>query len=49
MNIPIMHAERKYDPEQRRKVLKKEDNPDFVAQVSSERSAEQRLNSARVS
>ena len=37
MNIPFMLAERKYDPEQRRKVLKKADNPDFVAQVSSER------------
>ena len=29
-----MLAERKYDPEERRKVLKKADNPDFVAQVS---------------
>ena len=34
VNIPIMHAKRKYSSEQQKKVLEKEDNPDFVAQVS---------------
>lgn len=33
VNVPIAHASRRYDSEQQKKVLKKEDNPDFIAQV----------------
>lgn len=33
VNIPIMHAQRKYNTEEKRKVLQKEDNPDFISEV----------------
>ena len=35
VNIPIVNASKKWDPEQQKKVVKKEDNPDFVKQVTS--------------
>ena len=34
VNIPIKLATRRWDAEQGKKVVQKEDNPDFVAQVS---------------
>ena len=34
VNIGIMNATRKWDSEQQKKVVKKEDNPNFVAQAS---------------
>ena len=34
VNIGIMNATRKWDSEQGKKVVKKEDNPNFVAQAS---------------
>lgn len=33
VNVPIMHAIRKYSSEKQKKVLQKEDNPDFVSEV----------------
>ena len=33
VNIPWMHAKRVYSPEERKKVVQKEENPDWVAQV----------------
>lgn len=33
VNIPLMHAQRKYSSEQHKKILQKQDNPDFVSQV----------------
>lgn len=34
VNVPIMNATKKWDSEQQKKVVKKEDNPNFVAQAS---------------
>jgi hypothetical protein len=45
VNIPMMHAKRVYDPEQRKKVLQKEENPDFVAQVTPLQGTEQHSDS----
>jgi hypothetical protein len=33
VNIPMMIAKRVYDPEQKKKVVKKEENPDWIEQV----------------
>jgi hypothetical protein len=33
VNIPWMHAKRVYSPEERKKVVQKEENTDWVAQV----------------
>lgn len=33
VNVPLVLSTRKYDPEQNKKVVFKEDNPDFVAQI----------------
>lgn len=33
VNVPIVNATKKWDSEQQKKVVKKEDNPNFVAQV----------------
>ena len=38
VNIPIMHATRKWSPEEQKKVVEKTENPDFVKMVrASER------------
>lgn len=34
VNVPIMNSTKKWDSEQQKKVIKKEDNPNFVAQAS---------------
>jgi len=33
INVPMVNAVKKWDPEQQKKVVKKEDNPDFLKQV----------------
>lgn len=33
VNIPMMIAKRVYDPEQKKKVVKKEENPNWIEQV----------------
>ena len=33
VNIPIVHAKRKYSSEKQKKVLEKEDNPNFIQEV----------------
>lgn len=33
INVPMVNAEKKWDPEQQKKVVKKQDNPDFLKQV----------------
>lgn len=33
INVPIMNAKWKYDPEEKKKVVEKSDNPDFVKMV----------------
>ena len=33
VNVPIVNAKWRYDPEARKKVMDKEDNPNFIAQV----------------
>ena len=34
VNVPIVNATKKWDSEQQKKVVKKEDNPDFVKQAT---------------
>ena len=34
VNIPIVNATRKWDAKEQKKVVRKEDNPNFIAQVS---------------
>lgn len=34
INVPMVNATKKWDSEQQKKVVKKEDNPDFVKQVT---------------
>ncbi len=33
INVPMVNAVKKWDPEQQKKVVKKQDNPDFLKQV----------------
>ncbi len=33
VNIPIMNSKKVYDPEQKKKVVQKEENPNFIEQV----------------
>lgn len=35
VNVPIVHAKRKYSSEKQKKVLQKEDNPNFLQEVNS--------------